>query len=83
MRIPPAADAAHSHQVVGGKAQQRLARDLGLTDQFGLGQTTHRLDPAKGLFDTLAHPQALLVALVAASCVRQWQSVCPWPPHGV
>jgi len=30
MRIPPATDAAHTHQVVGGKAQQRLARELGL-----------------------------------------------------
>jgi hypothetical protein len=65
MRVPPAADAAHAHQVVGGKAQQRLARELGLTDQLGLGQTTHRLDPAKGLLDALAHLQAGLVALVA------------------
>ncbi len=65
MRVPPAAQTAHAHQVVGGKAQQRLARELGLTDQFGLGQTTHCLDPAKGLLDALAHFEAGLVALVA------------------
>ena len=64
MRVPPAADAAHAHQVVGGKAQQRLTRELGLTDELGLGQTTHGLDPAKGLLDALAHLQAGLVALV-------------------
>lgn len=64
MRIPPAADAAHAHQVVGGKAQQRLTRELGLTDQLSLGQTTHGLDPAKGLLDALAHLQAGFVALV-------------------
>ena len=64
MRIPPAAQAAHAHQVVGGKAQQRLTRELGLTDQLGLGQTTHRLDPAKGLLNALAHLQAGFVALV-------------------
>ena len=62
MRVPPAADAAHSHKVVGGKAQQRLARELGLTDQLGLCQTTDGLDPAKGLFDALAHLQTGLVA---------------------
>ena len=38
MRVPPAAQTAHAHQVVGGKAQQRLARELGLTDQFGLAR---------------------------------------------
>ncbi len=65
MRVPPAADAAHAHQVVGGKAQQGLARELGLADQLGLGQTTHRLDPAKGLLDALAHLQTGLVTLVA------------------
>jgi hypothetical protein len=47
MRFPPAADAAYAHQVVGGKAQQRLPRELGLADQLGLGQTAHGLDPAK------------------------------------
>ncbi len=38
MRVPPAADAAHSHQVVGGEAQQCLACELGLTDQLGLAR---------------------------------------------
>ncbi len=47
MRVPPAAQTAHAHQVVGGKAQQRLPRELGLADQLGLGQTAHGLDPAK------------------------------------
>ena len=65
MRVPPTAQTAHAHQVVGGKAQQRLARELGLTDQFGLGQTAHCLDPAKGLLDSLAHFEAGFVALVA------------------
>lgn len=64
MRIPPAADAAHANQVVGGKAQQRLPRELGLTDQLGLGQTAHCLGPAKGLLDALAHLQAGFVAIV-------------------
>ena len=35
---PTAADAAHTHQVVGGKAQQRLPRELGLADQLGLAR---------------------------------------------
>ena len=48
MRVPPAADCPKAHQVVSGKAQQRLPRELGLADQLGLG-------PAKGLFDSLAH----------------------------
>jgi hypothetical protein len=61
---PPAADAAHAHQVVGGKAQQRLLRELGLNDQLGLGQTAHGLDPAKGLLNALEHLQAGLVAIV-------------------
>ncbi len=65
MRVPPAADAAHAHQVVGGKAQQRLTRELGLTDELGLGQTTHGLDPAKGLLNALAHLLTGLVALVS------------------
>ena len=64
MRIAPAADAAHAHQVEGGKAQQRLPRELGLTNQFGLGQTAHRLDPAKGFLDALAYLLAGLVTLV-------------------
>ena len=61
MRVPLAVDAANSHQVVGGKVQRRQPRELGLTDQFGLGQTAHGLDPAKGLLDALAH---LLTGLV-------------------
>ena len=51
--------------VVGGKAQQRLTRELGLTDELGLGQTTHGLDPAKGLLNALAHLLTGLVALVS------------------
>ena len=39
MRAPPAAQATHAYQVEGGKAQQRLAGELGLTDQPGLGQS--------------------------------------------
>jgi hypothetical protein len=35
-----------------------------LTDQFGLGQSAHGLDPAEGLLDAFAHLQAALVALV-------------------
>jgi len=62
MRVPPAADAAHSYQVVGGKAQQRLAREFGLTNEFC--QTAHRLDPAKGILDARARTQAGLIALV-------------------
>ena len=58
MRIPPAADAAHSHQFVDGKAKQRLACTL------SLGQTAHRLDPANDLLDALAHLQTGLVVLV-------------------
>lgn len=64
MRVPPAADAAHAHQVVGGKAQQRLSAQFGLTDELGLGQTAHRLDPAKGLLNAFAHLQTGLVALM-------------------
>lgn len=65
MRVPPVAQATHEHRVVGGKAQQRLARELGLTNQFGLGQTAHRLDPAKGLFDAFAHLQSGLVVFMS------------------
>ncbi|MCY1290418.1 hypothetical protein D9M70_395620 [compost metagenome] len=61
MCVPPAAEAAHAHQVEGGKAQQRLACKFGLTNQLGLGQTSHRLDPAECLLDALAHLQAGLV----------------------
>lgn len=43
MRIPPATQATHAHQVIGGKAQQRLARELGLTNKLGFGHTTHCL----------------------------------------
>lgn len=68
MRVPPAADAAHAHQVVGGKAQQRLTREL------GLGQTTHGLDPAKGLLNALAHLLTGLVALV--SVIRASTAEC-------
>jgi hypothetical protein len=64
MRVPPATDAAHAHQVVRGKAHQCLARQFGLANEFCLGQATHRLHPAKGLFDALAHFQAGLVAFV-------------------
>lgn len=64
MPVPLAVDAANSHQIVGGKAQQRQPRELGLTDQFGLVQTAHGLDPAKGLFDALAHLLTGLVTLV-------------------
>jgi hypothetical protein len=39
MRVPPATQAAHVHPVVSGKAQQRLARELGMANEFGLGQT--------------------------------------------
>ena len=65
MRTPPAADAAHAHQIEGDKAQQGLAREFGLANQLGLGQTPHCLDPAKGLFNALAHLQTGLVTLMA------------------
>ena len=64
MRIPPATHGAHAHQVVGRKAHQRLPGQLGLTLELGLGQSAHGLDPAKGLFDALAHLQTGLVARV-------------------
>ncbi len=64
MRVPPATQAAHAHQVVGGKAQQRLARELGMANGLGLGQTAHCLGPAKGLLDAHAHLLTGLVALV-------------------
>lgn len=81
MRIPPAAETAHTHQVVGGKAQQRLTRELSLTDQLGLGQTTHGLDPAKGLLDALAHLQAGFCSPRAAERDHPPPSVCPWLAH--
>jgi len=65
MRVPPTTDGAHANQVVRGKAHQRLPCQLGLPYQFGLGQTTHGLYPAKGLFDALSHTQAGLVAFVS------------------
>lgn len=65
MRVPPLAQCPKAHQVVGGKPHQCLAREFGLADEFGLGQTTNRLHPAKGLFNTLAHFQAGLVTRVA------------------
>jgi len=43
MRIPPATHGAHAHQVVGRKAHQRLSSQLGLTLEFGLGQSAHGL----------------------------------------
>jgi hypothetical protein len=64
MRVPPAADAAHAHQVVRGKAHQRLPRQFGLADEFGLGQAAHALHPAKGFLNALAHFQAGLVAFL-------------------
>lgn len=37
MRVPTAAEAAHTHYVVGGKELQRLSREPSLTDQNDLG----------------------------------------------
>lgn len=62
MRVPAAADCPKAHQTLGGKAQQRLTRELGLTDQPDLGQTSNRIELAKGLPDALAH---LLTGFVA------------------
>jgi len=47
-------------RVVGRKAHQRLSSQLSLALEFGLGQSTQGLDPAKGLFDALAHHQTVL-----------------------
>jgi hypothetical protein len=64
MRVPSATQVVHAHQVVGGKAQQRLPRWLGVADELGLGQAVHCLGPAKGLLDALAHLLTGVVALV-------------------
>lgn len=46
MRVPPLAQTAHAHQVVGSKAHQCLARKFGLTDEFGLGmRPVNRMRP--------------------------------------
>ena len=61
-RIPPATDRAQAHLAVGGKAKQHLSAEFGMRRELGLGQTANGFDPAKGLFDALAHAQAALVA---------------------
>lgn len=57
MHVPQTADAPHAHQVAGGQARQRLARELGLTDRFGLDQTAQRLECGR---DRLAFQRAAL-----------------------
>jgi len=47
---------------VGRKAHQRLLGQLDLTLELGLCQSADGLDPANGLFDTLAHLQTGFVA---------------------
>lgn len=65
MRVPPATQPTHAHQVTRGKAHQRLPRQFGMSDELGLGKAAHCLDPAKGLFDALSYFEAGLVAFVS------------------
>jgi len=66
MRAQPATEAADAHEVVGSKTQQRLVRHLGPADELGFGQSPHRLNPGKGLFDALTHLEALAISGVAS-----------------
>lgn len=55
--------AQHSGQVVRREREQRLTRELFQPLVPRLAQTTHRLDPAEGLFDHLSPAQTHRVAL--------------------
>lgn len=54
-----------SHQIVGCKTQQHVASQLRPTDEATLAHAGHGLEPAKGLFDTLAPLERGPIASVA------------------